>query len=112
MSGTRLISETHDSWVPLTDELSRQLQLPRIVIALKSITPGGQCAQRGLAPLRRPNVHDGREAAAEHGGEIDDTPPQLRRQPWGPLVAPIIDPSRLGPSVGTVRIEDRDAVPI
>src|ERR1700722_19204453 len=90
----------------MTDELARNAQLPRVIVALKPVAPRGQRAQSGLSPRGGTDVHDGRISAAQYGGEIDDSPSQPLAEPRRALVAPIINPLRLGPFVRGARKYD------
>src|SRR5579871_5434157 len=102
-------SQTHDTRIPLPDELARQAQLPGILVAAVAVAPGGEGAQRSLPPRRCANVHDGGEAAAEHGREVDDALTQARRKPRRILVTPVCDPLGPCPLIGALRKHDRSA---
>src|SRR5688572_9008837 len=81
------VSQTGRLWVVDRDELPGEVELPRTIVALESISPCGQQAQRPLRHGRRTKIGDRREPTAEHGVEVANAPSQPRAQPGRVCVA-------------------------
>src|SRR5665213_4549311 len=65
------------------------------------IAPGSQRAQSKLAPGRGANVGGSRESASKYRSEIPYAASQARRKPGGVSVAPVGDPLRIRPTLGS-----------
>src|SRR5712692_8537687 len=85
------------------DESPCEFEFPRIGVTSCGVAPTGQVAQRRFAPGGYTVVLHGREATAQHGGEVLDPLTHRRRQPGRILVADVGDPAGLGPFLGCGR---------